>query len=141
MYLVLAAFFITSMVVYLIRRQSINYAWRIALFVGNMTELVILIVGYILLDMTDQALWVLAGILLSVVVSLVLEFFFYNLDYSRVERVQFEDDEYYYFVKAVPKVFVSRKDKRVKRITPKKRVAAGRRELAEELDIDEDLLD
>lgn len=141
MYLVLAAFFITSIVVYLIRRQSINYAWRIALFVGNMTELVILIVGYILLDMTDQALWVLAGILLSVVVSLVLEFFFYNLDYSRVERVQFEDDEYYYFVKAVPKVFVSRKDKRVKRITPKKRVAAGRRELAEELDIDEDLLD
>ena len=101
----------------------------------------VLIVGYILLDMTDQALWVLAGILLSVVVSLVLEFFFYNLDYSRVERVQFEDDEYYYFVKAVPKVFVSRKDKRVKRITPKKRVAAGRRELAEELDIDEDLLD
>ncbi len=55
--------------------------------------------------------------------------------------MQFEDDEYYYFVKAVPKVFVSRKDKRVKRITPKKRVAAGRRELAEELDIDEDLLD
>ena len=39
-------------------------------------------------------------------VSLILEFFFYNLDFSRVERVQFEDDEYYYFVKAVPKMFV-----------------------------------
>lgn len=36
-----------------------------------------------------------------------------------MERVQFEDDEYYYFVKAVPKVFVARRDKRVKRITPK----------------------
>ena len=141
MYLVLAAFFIASMVVYLIRRQSMNYAWRIALFVGNMVELVIFLVGYILLDMTDKILWALIGTLLSIVISLVLEFFFYNLDYSRVERVQFEADEYYYFVKAVPKVFVARKDKRVKQITPKNRVSAGRRELARELDIDEDLLE
>ena len=79
--------------------------------------------------------------LLSVGVSLILEFFFYNLDFSRVERVQFEDDEYYYFVKAVPKMFVARKDKRVKRITPKKRTTVSRKQLAEELDIDEDLLD
>ena len=48
---------------------------------------------------------------------------------------------YYYFVKPVPKVFVARKDKRVKQITPKNRVSAGRRELARELDIDEDLLE
>ncbi|EOS25745.1 hypothetical protein C806_01872 [Lachnospiraceae bacterium 3-1] len=141
MYLMLAAFFITAMVVYLIRRQSINYAWRIALFVGNMVQLVIFLVGYILLDMTEKIVWVLVGTLLSVVISLILEFFFYNLDYSRVERVQFEDDEYYYFVKAVPKVFVARKEKRVKRITPKSRGAGGRRKLDQELDIDEDLLE
>lgn len=141
MYLVLAAFFITSLVVYAIRRQSIDYAWRIAMFVGNAVELVVLLVGYLLLDLMDKAVWAAVGIFISVVVSLILEFFLYNLDYSRVERVQFEDDEYYYFVKAVPKVFVAKKDKKVKRITPKKRTTVGRRELAKELDIDQDLLE
>jgi hypothetical protein len=30
-----------------------------------------------------------------------------NLDYARTERVQFEDDDYYYYVKAVPKKMVA----------------------------------
>ena len=141
MYLVLAAFFITSLVVYGIRRQSVNHAWRIALFAGSMVEMVILLVGYILLGLQGRIQWVLIGTLVSLLVSLVLEFFFYNLDYSRVERVQFEDDEYYYFVKAVPKVFVAKKDKRVKQITPRKKTTVNRKALAEELDIDQDLLE
>lgn len=141
MYLTLAAFLVTSLVVYLIRRQAISHAWRVAMIVGNVLELIILLSGYILLDLTEKILWASVGILISMGVCLVLEFFLYNLDYSRVERVQFEDDEYYYFVKAVPKVFVAKKEKRVKRITPKKRTTVGRRELAEELDIDQDLLE
>lgn len=140
MYLVLAAFFVTSLVVYIIRRQSVAYAWTIALFVGSLVQMVILLVGYILLAMPEKILWAILGTVLSVGISLVLEFFFFNLDYSRIERVQFEDDEYYYFVKAVPKVFVAKKDKRVKRITPKNRTTVSRKQLAEELDIDQDLL-
>ncbi len=141
MYLLTAAFLITALVVYLFRRQSMNYAWRIGLFMGNLVQIVILLAGYVLLGMPEKIPWVILGSLISVLISLILEFFFYNLDYSRVERVQFEDDEYYYFVKAVPKVYVARKDKRVKRITPKKKTTVNRRKLAEELDIDQDLLD
>lgn len=33
------------------------------------------------------------------------------------KKVQFEDDEYYYYVKAVPKMAVAVPEKRVKRIT------------------------
>lgn len=141
MYLVIAAFLVTSFVVYVIRRQSFNYAWRIGLFLGSLVQMVILMVGYVMLGMPEKLLWVVVGILIAVAVSLVLEFFFYHLDYSRVERVQFEDDEYYYFVKAVPKVYVAKKDKRVKRINPRKKTTVNRRELAEELEIDQDLLD
>ena len=36
---------------------------------------------------------------------------------TRTERVQFEDDEYYYYVKAVPKVVVATPEKTVKHIT------------------------
>ena len=47
---------------------------------------------------------------------LAVEFFAFNLDYSRTEKVQFEDDEYYYYVKAVPKVTLSAPERRVKKI-------------------------
>ncbi len=139
MYLVITAFLITSLLVYIIRRQSVNFAWRIALFVGNLVQMVILLAGYVVLGMPEKIMWVLIGTAVSVIICMILEFFFYNLDYSRMERVQFEDDEYYYFVKAVPKVYLARKDKRVKRFTPKK-ATISRRELAEELDIDRNLM-
>ena len=48
---------------------------------------------------------------------LFLEVIFFSVDYSRTENVQFEDDEYYYYVKAVPKVGVQMPEKQVKHIT------------------------
>ncbi len=139
MFMVIAAFFVTSLIVYVIRRQSMNFAWRIGLIVGNLVQMVFLLVGYVVLGLPEKISWVLIGTAVSAAVCFILEFFFYNLDYSRIERVQFEDDEYYYFVKAVPKVYLARKDKRVKRITPKK-TTINRRALAEELDIDRDIM-
>jgi len=40
----------------------------------------------------------------------------FGVDYGRTENVQFEDDEYYYYVKAVPKMTVAVQAKTVKRI-------------------------
>ena len=54
---------------------------------------------------------------LGAVTGLVLELLFFSVDYSRTENIQFEDDEYYYYVKAVPKVGVAVPEKKVKRIT------------------------
>ena len=53
--------------------------------------------------------------------ALGIEFFSFNLDYSRTEKVQFEDDDYYYYVKAVPKVTLTAPDRRVKKINRAKR--------------------
>ena len=55
--------------------------------------------------------------ILGVVIGLFLEVIFFSVDYSRTENVQFEDDEYYYYVKAVPKVGVQMPEKQVKHIT------------------------
>ena len=65
------------------------------------------------------------------------------MDYSRTERLQFEDDEYYYYVKAVPKAFVSGTDKRVTRFAGKeeREERLTKKQFAREMDIDEDLLD
>ena len=43
------------------------------------------------------------------VLALILEIFCFSLDYKRTRRVQFEDDEYYYYVTAVPKLNASAK--------------------------------
>jgi hypothetical protein len=42
------------------------------------------------------------------------------VDYSRTEYVQFEDDDYYYYVKAVPKLTVSAPDVKVQKINARK---------------------
>ena len=61
---------------------------------------------------------------------------------SRTERLQFEDDEYYYYVKAVPKAVVSGTNKQVKRFSGKdEKERLTKKRFAEEMDIDEELLD
>ena len=46
----------------------------------------------------------LIGLLVSVMLAMIYNFFFFSVDYTRTEYVQFEDDDYYYYVKAVPKM-------------------------------------
>ena len=58
------------------------------------------------------------------IVCKIIEFFRFCLDYSRTEKVQFEDDEYYYYVKAVPKMTVSAPTNTVKKINTQRRPAA-----------------
>ena len=43
----------------------------------------------------------------------LLQFFAFSVDYSRTEYTQFEDDDYYYYVKAVPKLAVTRPEPKV----------------------------
>ena len=41
------------------------------------------------------------------------------VDYQRTEILQFEDDNYYYYVKAVPKLSITVKNENVKHINSK----------------------
>lgn len=60
------------------------------------------------------------GILLSTLIAVVYNFFIITVDYTRTEYVQFEDDDYYYYVKAVPKLTVSTPDVKVQKINARK---------------------
>lgn len=140
MYLVMGIFVLTTVIVYIIRRMAIENAWVIAIISGVLFETIGLIAGYILLEIPDKMVWVLVGNLISVLIAFVLQFFFFNLDYSRTERLQFEDDEYYYYVKAVPKAIVSGMDKKVKRFGSREEHLT-KQKFAEEMGIDEELLD
>ncbi len=120
MLVIIAAFAITVVVVYMIRRLSVNYAWTIAMIAGAMVNIVALLIGDLYYDINISVGSVLLGSLLAVVVAKVIEFFRFCVDYSRTEKVQFEDDEYYYYVKAVPKMAVPMQTRTVKKINPQR---------------------
>ena len=116
LYLMLATVILAMIVVYHVRRMAIDHAWRIAIGAGVLTQFVILTAGYLIMGIKGKFLWLIVGSVLSWLISMLLEFLFFNLDYNRTERVQFEDDEYYYYVKAVPKVNLSSSEKKVQKI-------------------------
>lgn len=122
MVLTVAAFAVTIIIVYLIRRMAVDYAWTIAMIGGAIVNVMILLVGDLMFDTNVSIVGIFVGTVVSVLLVKILEFFAFHLDYSRVEKVQFEDDEYYYYVKAVPKITMATPSKTVKRInTPRKR--------------------
>lgn len=128
MLVMLAAFAVTIVVVYLIRRLSIDYAWTIAMIAGVIINLMILLVGDLIYETNISLIGAILTSLLAVAAAKVLEFFCFSVDYSRTENVQFEDDEYYYYVKAVPKMTVAAPTKTVKRINMQRQapVSSGR---------------
>ena len=141
MFLVIGIFAIATIVVYIIRRLDIDNAWMIAWIAGVLIEIIGLISGYLLLGIPGKVLGVILGGGISAVLAWGMQFMFFNVDYTRTERLQFEDDEYYYYVKAVPKAVVTGSDKQVKHIhknDDKERLT--KKKFAEEMDIDEELL-
>lgn len=142
MYLVLAIFVITTLIVYVVRKLDIEHSWTVAGASGILFEAIGLTAGYILLGLSDRITGVIIGSIVSGVIAFVIQFLFFNLDYSRTERLQFEDDEYYYYVKAIPKSLVTEKDKQIKRFNGKtEKERLDKKKFAEEMDIDENLLD
>ncbi|MBR3643460.1 MAG: hypothetical protein IKR47_07825 [Lachnospiraceae bacterium] len=126
MILMTIAFCVTIVLVYLIRRLRINYSWYIALGVGAVINILIILVGAVATDADVSALGVIFGTVFSAALVLVMQFFIHNLDYSRTEYVQFEDDEYYYYVKAIPKISMEAPQNKVRRINPQQ-PSGGRR--------------
>ena len=127
MLLTIAAFALTLILVYAIRRLSVDYAWTIAIVAGTVTDIVVLLFGSLAFDVSPKILAVLVGNLVSAGLALLLQLAVFSLDYSRTEYVQFEDDEYYYYVKAVPKITIAVPEKTVKKINPQKKAPAVRK--------------
>lgn len=120
MVITIAAFAITVVMVYLIRRLSVDYAWTIAMVAGVVVNIMVLLIGDLMFDTNVSLPGLILGHIVALLLTAVLQFFVFHVDYSRTEKVQFEDDEYYYYVKAVPKVVVSRPQKKVKQISSQK---------------------
>ncbi|MCI8864287.1 MAG: ABC transporter permease [Lachnospiraceae bacterium] len=115
--------------VYLLRILSIDYAWILAIVMGSVAQMAVVLMGDYLYDVQVPLQELIIGFTVSLVIAGLYHFFVFAVDYSRTEYTQFEDDDYVYYVKAVPKVVVTKSDVRVQRINdPKKTHRSGRRE-------------
>ncbi|MBQ3104850.1 MAG: hypothetical protein IJC59_03190 [Lachnospiraceae bacterium] len=116
MLVIMVAFAVTVLLVYVIRRLSIRYAWTFAIVGGILANVILLLVCELLLELNLSVVWILVGSLVSGLICKLIQLMCFNVDYERTEMVQFEDDEYYYYVKAVPKNLVAIPEKQVKKI-------------------------
>lgn len=128
MWLVAAAVVLGTLVVYTVRTRSFDHAWKIASASGAAVCVIVSMAGDIFLELNIEYTIIIVSAVLGALVGLVLEFLFFSVDYSRTEHIQFEDDEYYYYVKAVPKIGVSAPELEVKHITGHQNVPEEQRE-------------
>lgn len=120
LFLALLSFIAATLVVHILRRQAIDHAWSVAIFSGAMTNVILNFMGILVADNGPTVIGLLLGTIIAVPLAMLVSFLFMGLDYSRTERVQFEDEDYYYYVKAVPKMKIQAPSKTVKRINTQK---------------------
>ena len=116
------AFAICLLLVYNVRRMSVDYSWEIAIIAGTLGNINAMAYGYIIMDIQLSYISLIGGSIVAVLVAFIVKFFVFAVDYTRTERLQFEDDEYYYYVKAVPKSSVAIPEKTVKRINERQKM-------------------
>ncbi|MEY8336500.1 ABC transporter permease [Lachnospiraceae bacterium 62-35] len=126
MVIMMVAFAVGILVVFIIRNTSIDYAWAIAIIIGAIAQLAVIFVGDFMFDIAVPMIPLMVGMGVSMAVAGIYNFFVLAVDYSRTEYLQYEDDDYYYYVKAVPKMTVSAPDVRVKQINARKAGHYGR---------------
>ena len=116
MILMIAAAIGAFLAVYICRRLAVSHSYILGILAGILVNLIIMIVGGLIFEVKVNVLQVFIGTLLSGVMAFVVQFFKYLLDYSSVEHLQFDDDDYFYYVTAVPKLSVTSPDLNILKI-------------------------
>jgi len=104
--------FIFAMVVlavYGISRINLDYAKEISVGLGAVLTIVSFIIANTLANLPLDIFHMILYVILSALIVEIIHFFDIALDYSRSERVEFEDEDNYYFVKVVPKILLSKR--------------------------------
>ena len=117
MLITIAVFALVITAIFIIRRFSFDFAFIVSIGAGVLVNILGFLVAVLHFNVSINAGKLILMSLISGVIAVVLEFFKRVLDYTAIERVQFEDDDYYYYVKAVPKVNVSIPRHNVKRMS------------------------
>jgi len=109
-------FVLVVILVSLIRRLPTDHSGYIAVSVGTVVSVVLFLLGSMTLEITLSYVSLFLGTLVSFVIAMLAAFWFVAADFNRTEYLQYEDGEYVYYVKAVPKINVARAEKKLSEI-------------------------
>ncbi len=120
MYITMIAFALTFLCVYWIRKSQAKHSSQISILVGAILLMTVELLCNIMMELQMATGYLTLQVVISVVIAYVIQFFRISLDYHGTKKLQFEDDEYYYYVTAVPKFKVAVVDRTVTRIISEK---------------------
>lgn len=103
MLITILAFILCIGVVSILSNSSLDNSRVLAVSAGTGILAVLMIFGGVLVG-EESALLSIIGLIISYVLAFLYVQVFFSADYSRTERLRYEDDDYYYYVKAVPKI-------------------------------------
>ena len=113
-------------VVFFLKKINVNQSFMIAILSGAGVYMIAMILANLIFGTISSSkllLIIVCGVA-SAIIALFIAGIVMPLDYSRTEMLEFEDEEYYYFVRAVPKANIARESVNVKRISSRRRVGA-----------------
>ena len=101
--LYIITFTVVTLIVYLIRKLLTVFGWLTSILVGTGVFILLIGLGSVFLEFEVDILNLVIGCVVSAAVSLIIAFFLFSVNYKGSRYLQFEDDDYYYYVKAIPK--------------------------------------
>lgn len=113
MFVTAAIFAVVIFVMWLVRRLRFEFVFEITIVLGAIVNILGFLLANLQLDINVGTGSMILGTIVSMLLVFIAQFFRMVLDYTSVENVQFEDDDYYYYVKAVPKIDVAMLQKNV----------------------------
>lgn len=116
MYVMVFSLCVVTLLTYLVRVGKMAYSFEISIVLAAVAHLSILLVGNLSFDSNFSVVGVIVGSVVSAVLAYFIHFFHMVLDYGSMEEVQFEDEDYYYYVRAVPKLKMTMEKKKIKKM-------------------------
>ena len=113
MFVTVVVFAVVILVMWLVRKLRFEFVFELAIVLGAIVNVLGFLLANLWFDVNVGTGGIVLGTIFSMLLVFVAHFFRMVLDYTAVEHVQFEDDDYYYYVKAVPKIDVSMLQKNV----------------------------
>ena len=112
MWISVLAVCLTTLAVYAVRRLSVDYGPYIAAVVGIVVNAAVFVIFGLSFEVTVSYADLFLEIGLSLIPMALIAFLILAVDYTRTEYLQYEDDDYLYYVKAVPKVKLTARERK-----------------------------
>jgi len=109
-------FALVTLIVFAASKMDVDFSKEIAILMGVVINVVSFIFLRLAIGIDVNIFLVIMLSILSGFVVLCIKMFDVILNYQRAERVEFEDDENYYFVKVVPKMTIARRQRKITKI-------------------------